>query len=116
MFRKIILFASLLSLPCASNAFAAPSFSQHGTISLSASLMSNDLGSSTNAKENYDVVKVDLDDGRDYPIYIGTGYSDEEGVFILFFEKFLPPPLPLTSYQCSTLTLFAGDHVLFCFY
>jgi len=28
---------------------------------------------------DYDVVKVDLADGRDYPIYIGAGYSDEEG-------------------------------------
>jgi 3-dehydroquinate synthase len=27
---------------------------------------------------NYDVVKVDLTDGRDYPIYIGTGYSDDQ--------------------------------------
>jgi 3-dehydroquinate synthase len=27
---------------------------------------------------NYDVVTVDLADGRDYPIYIGTGYSDEQ--------------------------------------
>mmetsp|Transcript_24972 Transcript_24972/g.40881 ORF Transcript_24972/g.40881 Transcript_24972/m.40881 type:complete len:453 (+) Transcript_24972:189-1547(+) len=27
---------------------------------------------------NYDVVKVDLTDGRDYPIYIGTSYTDEQ--------------------------------------
>lgn len=27
---------------------------------------------------NYDVVKVDLADGRDYPIYIGTTYTDEQ--------------------------------------
>lgn len=26
----------------------------------------------------YDVVKVELDDGRDYPIYIGDGFGDEE--------------------------------------
>jgi hypothetical protein len=37
------------------------------------------LGSKTICKENYDIVNVDLDDGRDYPIYIGTGYDDEEG-------------------------------------
>jgi hypothetical protein len=37
------------------------------------------LGSKTIHKENYDIVNVDLDDGRDYPIYIGTGYDDEEG-------------------------------------
>ena len=28
------------------------------------------------SESNYDAVKVDLEDGRDYPIYIGTGYSD----------------------------------------
>eukprot|EP00934_Nitzschia_sp_Nitz4_P004926 Nitzschia sp. Nitz4//scaffold228_size32365//19896//21140//NITZ4_007907-RA/size32365-processed-gene-0.37-mRNA-1//-1//CDS//3329542822//4916//frame0 len=28
--------------------------------------------------DNVDVVKVDLADGRDYPIYIGTGYSDQQ--------------------------------------
>ena len=29
-------------------------------------------------ESNYDVVKVDLADGRDYPIYIGTSYTDQE--------------------------------------
>lgn len=38
-----------------------------------------ELGSTTFSRDNYDEVKVDLDDGRDYPIYIGTGYSEEEG-------------------------------------
>lgn len=56
---------------------------------LGASVVSNDLGSSTVAKENYDIVKVDLDDGRDYPIYIGTGYSDEEGEFCSGFLGWL---------------------------
>jgi hypothetical protein len=27
----------------------------------------------------YDIVKVDLADGRDYPIYIGAGFEDDEG-------------------------------------
>lgn len=27
----------------------------------------------------YDVVKVDLDDGRDYPIYIGAEFDEAEG-------------------------------------
>lgn len=30
-----------------------------------------------------DIVKVDLTDGRDYPIYIGTGYSDEQATEML---------------------------------
>ena len=30
--------------------------------------------------DNYfDTVSVDLADGRDYPIYIGTGFPDEDG-------------------------------------
>jgi len=32
---------------------------------------------------DYDIVKVDLSDGRDYPIYIGAGYSDEEASTLL---------------------------------
>ena len=36
-------------------------------------------GFTTVSTDKYDIVKVDLDDGRDYPIYIGTGYDDEEG-------------------------------------
>lgn len=36
------------------------------------------LASTTETTE-YDVVKVDLADGRDYPIYIGAGFSEEEG-------------------------------------
>lgn len=38
-----------------------------------------DAGFTTVATDKYDIVKVDLEDGRDYPIYIGTGYDDEEG-------------------------------------
>jgi len=37
-------------------------------------------GSTVVSKEHYDIVKVDLDGGRDYPIYIGAGYSDDEGM------------------------------------
>jgi len=29
-------------------------------------------------ENNYDIVKVDLSEGRDYPIYIGTGYDDDQ--------------------------------------
>lgn len=43
----------------------------------------NTLGSTVVSMDHYDVVKVDLDDGRDYPIYIGTGYSDEEAASLL---------------------------------
>ena len=39
------------------------------------------LGSTTESLGHYDAVRVDLDAGRDYPIYIGTGFSDDEGSF-----------------------------------
>merc|ERR1719464_97356 len=32
---------------------------------------------------DYEIVKVDLDEGRDYPIYIGADYSDEEASSLL---------------------------------
>ncbi|KAL7574823.1 hypothetical protein ACA910_010664 [Epithemia clementina (nom. ined.)] len=44
---------------------------------------SDELGSTTIAREYYDEVIVDLSDERDYPIYIGSGYSDEEATEIL---------------------------------
>lgn len=37
------------------------------------------IGSTTVSTDHYDIVTVDLDNDRDYPIYIGTGYSDQEG-------------------------------------
>ena len=62
--------------------------------------MSSDMGSSTIAKDNYDIVKVDLDDGRDYPIYIGTGYSDKEGRYLVTRT----PPQNLCRLIVSSLT------------
>lgn len=42
------------------------------------------MSSTTKAEtNNYDVVKVDLSDGRDYPIYIGTSYTDEQASSML---------------------------------
>lgn len=74
MLHRIFLPLLLISIPV--HAFVSrPALSKAVTVGAS---VLDDLGSSTIAKENYDVVKVDLDDGRDYPIYIGTGYSDEE--------------------------------------
>jgi 3-dehydroquinate synthase len=32
----------------------------------------------TQTDSTYDVVTVDLSDGRDYPIFIGDGFDDEE--------------------------------------
>jgi hypothetical protein len=37
------------------------------------------IGCTTRQYDNYDVVTVDLDDSRDYPIYIGTSFSNEQG-------------------------------------
>jgi 3-dehydroquinate synthase len=37
----------------------------------------------TTSLNNYDVVTVDLADGRDYPIYIGTSYTHEQATTLL---------------------------------
>ena len=39
------------------------------------------LGCTTKQYDNYDVVTVDLDGNRDYPIYIGTNFTKEQGMF-----------------------------------
>lgn len=41
------------------------------------------MGCTTTHMEKYDVVMVDLTNGRDYPIYIGNSYSDEEGTLMV---------------------------------
>lgn len=71
----------LLLLP---SAFAfhvgGTSSSGAGIINSSASrrqMTATNEASATDTK-NYDIVKVDLTDGRDYPIYIGTSYTDEQ--------------------------------------
>jgi 3-dehydroquinate synthase len=51
--------------------------------SFSTLCMSSGSSSSINTETNYDVVKVDLSNGRDYPIYIGTSYSDEQASAML---------------------------------
>ena len=37
------------------------------------------LGMADSSSDSYDVVKVDLDDERDYPIYIGAEFDEAEG-------------------------------------
>lgn len=61
-----------LFLLCETNAWTTPRTVPPSTV------MWSSLGSTLESKEQYDIVKVDLDNDRDYPIYIGTGYSDEE--------------------------------------
>lgn len=75
------------------------------------------LGSQVIRSENYDTVKVDLAGGRDYPIYIGTGYADEEaaqmlrshvqGSKVLIVTNDKVGPLYLKRYQ--DLLASAGD-------
>ena len=38
-----------------------------------------ELKSSVSTDVDYDIVKVDLADGRDYPIYIGANFDEKEG-------------------------------------
>ncbi|GAX26353.1 3-dehydroquinate synthase [Fistulifera solaris] len=51
--------------------------------STSSTVLGSSLGSTLESKEQYDIVKVDLEDDRDYPIYIGTGYSEDESATLL---------------------------------
>ncbi|KAG7351463.1 3-dehydroquinate synthase [Nitzschia inconspicua] len=55
-------------------------------VSTSSSSSTSTSGTSTNSSNNnnnYDIVQVELSDGRDYPIYIGTSYSDEQASSML---------------------------------
>lgn len=74
--RVSLLAASALPL-CQS--FATPMLSAAGHSHRLAAAAADEAGCTTESRENYDIVKVDLSDGRDYPIYIGTGYEDREG-------------------------------------
>ena len=40
---------------------------------------------SVETETDYDVVTVDLADGRDYPIYIGADFDDNKGNLIFQF-------------------------------
>ena len=70
-----------------------------------------EAGCTTESKENYDIVKVDLSDGRDYPIYIGTGYEDKEGASRFFIYGVVNPfsyqgiKVALKTAFCSRLLL-----------
>jgi 3-dehydroquinate synthase len=66
------LWSVMALLMSPSHAFTSPSRRPSSRRSAS------QLASTAEATE-YDIVKVDLADGRDYPIYIGAGYSEEEG-------------------------------------
>lgn len=85
---NIAVLASLLAIS-SSSAFVSNKQNQiaisntHSSSSLafaSSALSKTSLQMSTSAPADtdYDVVKVDLSDGRDYPIYIGDGFDDEE--------------------------------------
>lgn len=69
----LIALASLAGTSSAFVSSSAPFVSRANShVGRSISKMSKD------GKGEYDVVKVDLDDGRDYPIYIGANFDPEE--------------------------------------
>jgi hypothetical protein len=70
----------MLLCPALSTAFPVGGY-RSGLFTTSATTSrssSTHLSVSTSTGQNYDIVKVDLEDGRDYPIYIGTSYTDEQ--------------------------------------
>jgi len=77
---------SLAFVPKASST----SFTRRPPSSVLATVQDELIGSETIHKESYDIVKVDLDDGRDYPIYIGTGFDEKEGTCRRLVHTMLP--------------------------
>jgi hypothetical protein len=73
-----VLFTFKLATLCHSFAVLPRSSCHRCQIEIGTLGMQDD-GFTTVSTDKYDIVKVDLDDGRDYPIYIGTGYDDQEG-------------------------------------
>ena len=70
LFQRVALLLSMVVLPMAT------AFVPNKSKSLQRLDMATEVDTETDV--NYDTVTVDLTDGRDYPIYIGTGYSDEQ--------------------------------------
>jgi 3-dehydroquinate synthase len=105
-----LLWSVMALLMSPSHAFTAPSPRPSSRRSAS------QLMASTAEATEYDIVKVDLADGRDYPIYIGAGYSEEEAstllrshvqgsrVFIITNERIAP------MYLEKYTKLFESDH------
>ena len=77
--RRLLGLSLILTSTMALTSNTPPNSRHPVQLSSSTASAANSMGFTTVQKENYDIVKVDLDDGRDYPIYIGTGYSDAEG-------------------------------------
>ncbi|GKZ01532.1 hypothetical protein MPSEU_001103800 [Mayamaea pseudoterrestris] len=65
------------------SAFANVNSSKRQSLGVARAAAASDLGSTVVSKHHYDVVKVDLEDGRDYPIYIGTKFANDEAASIL---------------------------------
>jgi hypothetical protein len=78
--RKTSCLLALFALASLSHGLSVPrGGAARPAFRLASSTAAGDLGSTVVSMDRYDIVKVDLEDGRDYPIYIGTEYSDEEG-------------------------------------
>jgi hypothetical protein len=61
-------------------AFVPSSVHQGATVGVGSNAASaTTLGMADSSSDSYDVVKVDLDDERDYPIYIGAEFDEAEG-------------------------------------
>lgn len=61
-------------------AFVPSSVHQGATVGVGSNAASaTTLGMAESSSDSYDVVKVDLDDERDYPIYIGAEFDEAEG-------------------------------------
>ena len=77
-----LLATSTLLFPHIATSFTPPTNNMNNQLSMNPrSTAATTLASSTATE--YDIVKVDLTDGRDYPIYIGSNIPDDEASTLL---------------------------------
>lgn len=104
----VLIFLAILAVHV--NGFTSLKFQkQHSSSSSSNGSSNGGVSVSHRFMSNVDIVTVDLSDGRDYPIYIGTGYSDDQvtdmltshisGTKVLLVTNDRIAPMYLEKYQ-----------------
>lgn len=73
----------LLSQFTTSFSTTSPLINLSSSSQLTSSALQVAASTPTTTSTDYDIVKVDLTDGRDYPIYIGSDFTDDEASTLL---------------------------------
>lgn len=64
-----------------SNIIGNTLYEQNGSV-----MKLNSASVDVDTETDHDVVTVDLEDGRDYPIYIGAGFDEKEGTYLYYYN------------------------------